>query len=175
MKGSSQKAAASGSSFYYSFLFLPPERRRAITALYAFCREVDDVVDEMRDPGVAATKLAWWRTEIAQSFAGTPHHPVMQALVPLAAEHLRHEVELDSDPQVMRYSGSGRVCSPDEVATFHRRRLADADRVPGLGFWVGFLTDSGGAEFVGAEFVARPLPTPETSTAAARARSRPQT
>ena len=40
-----QRAAQSGSSFYYSFLFLPPERRRAITALYAFCREVDDVVD----------------------------------------------------------------------------------------------------------------------------------
>ena len=41
-----QKAAHSGSSFYYSFLFLTKERRRAITALYAFCREVDDVVDE---------------------------------------------------------------------------------------------------------------------------------
>ena len=42
-----QKAAASGSSFYYSFRFLPPPRRRGITALYAFCREVDDVVDEL--------------------------------------------------------------------------------------------------------------------------------
>ena len=49
-----QKAAASGSSFYYSFLFLPPERRRAITALYAFCREVDDVVDEVHDTGCRA-------------------------------------------------------------------------------------------------------------------------
>ena len=48
-----QKAASSGSSFYYSFLFLPPERRRAITALYAFCREVDDVVDEVTEPEVA--------------------------------------------------------------------------------------------------------------------------
>jgi phytoene synthase len=49
-----QKAAASGSSFYYSFLFLPAERRRAITALYAFCREVDDAVDEASDPQRAA-------------------------------------------------------------------------------------------------------------------------
>ncbi|HSU23904.1 presqualene diphosphate synthase HpnD [Comamonadaceae bacterium OTU4NAUVB1] len=81
------KAAASGSSFYYAFLFLPKPRRAAITAFYAFCREIDDVVDEVRDPGVAATKLAWWRTEIAQSFAGQPHHPVMQALMPLTAEH----------------------------------------------------------------------------------------
>jgi phytoene synthase len=82
-----EKAAASGSSFYYAFLFLPKPRRAAITAFYAFCREVDDVVDEMRDPGIAATKLAWWRSEVAQSFAGEPHHPVMQALMPLAADH----------------------------------------------------------------------------------------
>jgi 15-cis-phytoene synthase len=76
------KAAQSGSSFYYSFLFLPPERRRAITALYAFCREVDDAVDEPADPQVAQTKLAWWRTEVARLYAGTPQHPVTQALVP---------------------------------------------------------------------------------------------
>ena len=81
-----EKAAASGSSFYYAFLFLPKPRRAAITAFYAFCREIDDVVDEVRDPGVAATKLAWWRTEVAQSFAGQPRHPVMQALMPCAAE-----------------------------------------------------------------------------------------
>jgi phytoene synthase len=77
-----QKAAASGSSFYYAFLFLPPPRRAAITAFYAFCREVDDVVDEVSDPQIAHTKLAWWRTEVAQSFAGTPSHPVMKAVMP---------------------------------------------------------------------------------------------
>jgi phytoene synthase len=77
-----QKAAASGSSFYYAFLFLPPERRAAITAFYAFCREVDDVVDEVSDVGVAQTKLAWWRSEVAQAYAGQKNHPVMQALIP---------------------------------------------------------------------------------------------
>ena len=76
------KAASSGSSFYYSFLFLPPERRRAITALYAFCREVDDVVDEIEDQQVARTKLAWWRIEVGNLFAGNPQHPVMRALEP---------------------------------------------------------------------------------------------
>ena len=75
-----QKAAASGSSFYYSFLFLPPERRRAITALYAFCREVDDVVDECQDPSLAAAKLVWWRMEVARLYEGKPEHPVTQAL-----------------------------------------------------------------------------------------------
>jgi 15-cis-phytoene synthase len=78
------KAASSGSSFYYAFLFLPPPRRAAITAFYAFCREVDDVVDETADAGVAATKLAWWRREVAEAYAGRPTHPVMRALMPLA-------------------------------------------------------------------------------------------
>ena len=82
-----QKAAASGSSFYYSFLFLPPERRRAITALYAFCREVDDAVDETSDESVARTKLAWWRKEIAAMLAGTPTHPVTKALQPHLATY----------------------------------------------------------------------------------------
>ena len=77
-----QKAAQSGSSFYYSFLFLPPERRRAITAFYAFCREVDDVVDEVSDPGLARTKLDWWRTEVAALAQQAPTHPVTQALLP---------------------------------------------------------------------------------------------
>ena len=81
------KAAASGSSFYYAFLFLPAPRRAAITAFYAFCREIDDVVDDMVDPSVAASKLAWWSSEVAGAFAGKPTHPVLQALIPLAATY----------------------------------------------------------------------------------------
>ena len=77
-----QKAAASGSSFYYAFLFLPRPRRVAITAFYAFCREIDDVVDEVTDPGVAQTKLTWWQSEVENSYAGKPSHPVMKALAP---------------------------------------------------------------------------------------------
>lgn len=80
-----QKAAASGSSFYYSFLFLPAEKRRAITAFYAFCREVDDVADEASDLDVARAKLAWWRTEVADLMAGHPSHPVTKALAPFVA------------------------------------------------------------------------------------------
>jgi 15-cis-phytoene synthase len=81
-----EKAAASGSSFYYAFLFLPKPRRVAITAFYAFCREVDDVVDEVSDPGVAHTKLAWWQAEVAKSFRGEASHPVMKALMPCVAD-----------------------------------------------------------------------------------------
>lgn len=82
-----QKAAASGSSFYHSFRFLPAERRRAITALYAFCREVDDAVDDTVDPAVARIKLEWWRNEVAAIFGGTPQHPVAKALTPVAQQY----------------------------------------------------------------------------------------
>jgi len=79
-----EKAVQSGSSFYYSFLYLPPEKRRAITALYAFCREVDDVVDECTEESVARMKLAWWRKEIASVYSAEqgkePSHPVAKAL-----------------------------------------------------------------------------------------------
>ena len=80
------KTAQSGSSFYYSFMFLSPERRRAITALYAFCREVDDVVDECSDENVARTTLAWWRGQVVSIYSGTPQHPVAQALVPVVKQ-----------------------------------------------------------------------------------------
>ena len=86
------KAAKSGSSFYYSFLFLTPEKRQAITALYAFCREVDDIVDESAEPDVARTKLNWWREEIGRVFNGNPQHPVGKALyIPVQTCNLPQE------------------------------------------------------------------------------------
>ena len=114
------KAARSGSSFYYAFLFLPPQRRAAITAFYAFCREVDDVVDEVSDSGVAATKLAWWRKEVATSFGGNPSHPVTKALLPHAASygieatHLLAVIEgcqMDLEQsRYLDYAGLARYC-----------------------------------------------------------------
>jgi phytoene synthase len=105
------KAVASGSSFYYSFLFLPKPRRQAITALYAFCREVDDVADECSDPNLARTKLIWWRAEIANLFAGKPQHPVTQALAPavrdydLAEEHFMEIIDgMEMDLDQNRYA-----------------------------------------------------------------------
>ena len=91
-----QKTAASGSSFYYAFMFLPAQRRAAITAFYAFCREIDDVVDDAVDPGVAASKLAWWQAEVAQAFAGKPSHPVLLALMPIAADYRIEQAHLQS-------------------------------------------------------------------------------
>ncbi|AWL03201.1 presqualene diphosphate synthase HpnD [Massilia oculi] len=115
-----QKTVQSGSSFYYSFLFLPPERRRAITALYAFCREVDDTVDEATDGSVARIKLAWWRTEVSKMYSGTPTHPVMLALQPHIATYRLEEnhllaivdgMEMDLDQsRYLDYPGLQRYC-----------------------------------------------------------------
>ena len=82
-----QKAAQSGSSFTVSFIFLPKKQREAMTALYAFCREVDDVVDECTDFSVAQTKLNWWKSEVANLYANTPQHPVTKALQPFVAKY----------------------------------------------------------------------------------------
>jgi 15-cis-phytoene synthase len=115
-----QKAVQSGSSFYYSFLFLPVERRRAITALYAFCREVDDTVDECTDVTVARNKLMWWRKEIAAMVSGNPSHPVTQALqshmakYALDANHLLAIIdgmEMDLDQtRYLDYAGLKKYC-----------------------------------------------------------------
>jgi phytoene synthase len=105
------KARQSGSSFYYSFMFLPREKRRAITALYAFCREVDDIVDECSDANVARTTLNWWRTQVAEIYGGKPQHPVAQALVPvvkrfnLPREHLLEIIDgMEMDLDQPRYA-----------------------------------------------------------------------
>ncbi|MEW6693719.1 Phytoene synthase [Tepidimonas thermarum] len=117
-----ERAAASGSSFYYAFLFLPPQRRAAITAFYAFCREIDDVVDEVRDPGVAHAKLDWWRQQVVRTFGGQvpPEHPALIALQPhigpfgLSAEPLLHIIDgCAMDLQQSRYldfAGLQRYC-----------------------------------------------------------------
>ncbi len=103
-----KKAASSGSSFYYSFLFLPPQQRRAIIALYAFCREVDDVVDECSDVQIARTKLEWWRGEIQQLFEGRPTHPVTKALEPAIEQYnlpVEHFIEIIDGMQMdLEYS-----------------------------------------------------------------------
>ena len=110
-----EKAVQSGSSFYYSFLYLPAEKRRAITALYAFCREVDDVVDECSDEAVARAKLAWWRQEVNAIFNAEsptkPTHPVAKALATvsrtfnLTAERLNQIIDgMEMDLTYNRYA-----------------------------------------------------------------------
>ena len=105
-----QKAAQSGSSFTVSFIFLPKNKRDAMTALYAFCREVDDVVDECSDFNVAQIKLNWWKNEIENLYANKPQHPVSKALQPfikqfsLAQEHFLEIIDgMEMDIKFNRY------------------------------------------------------------------------
>jgi phytoene synthase len=92
-----QKSAKASSSFTAAFRLLDPTRRQAMEALYAFCREVDDVADDCSDQLVAQTKLSWWRSQLLQradradpipspstaTGNGLVCHPVMQALGPV--------------------------------------------------------------------------------------------
>jgi len=105
-----QKATQSGSSFTVSFIFLPKDKREAMTALYAFCREVDDVVDECSDYNVAQIKLNWWKSEIANLYDNKPQHPVSFALQPvikqfhLAQEHFLEIIDgMEMDIKFNRY------------------------------------------------------------------------
>lgn len=106
-----EKVANSNSSFTGSFRFLPAEKREAMTALYAFCREVDDIVDEITDLTVAQTKLNWWRGEIDNLYQNTPQHPVSKALLPaiksyhLSAEHFHEIIDgMEMDLKFNRYA-----------------------------------------------------------------------
>ncbi|HEY0841990.1 presqualene diphosphate synthase HpnD [Methylotenera sp.] len=105
-----EKAAKSGSSFYYSFMFLPKHKRGAITALYAFCREVDDVVDECTELKMAQVKLAWWKDEVRNLYLNKPIHPVTKALQPvikqfqLDEEHFHEIIDgMEMDLNFNRY------------------------------------------------------------------------
>lgn len=105
-----QKTLESGSSFYYSFIFLPKQKREAINALYAFCREVDDIADECLEYEIAHVKLNWWREEIKNLFNQHPQHPVTKALAPhiapfnLSAEYFNEIIDgMEMDLKFNRY------------------------------------------------------------------------
>jgi 15-cis-phytoene synthase len=73
----------SSSNFYYAFMLLPAERRRALYAVYAFCRFVDDIADDesSREPG---RLLERWREELGRVYGGAPTRPVSRALADAA-------------------------------------------------------------------------------------------
>ena len=77
-----QKTQSSKSSFALGFLFLTKQKKTSLTALYAFCREVDDIADECKEYEIGKSKLDWWRLEIDRLFEKNPQHPVSKALLP---------------------------------------------------------------------------------------------
>jgi 15-cis-phytoene synthase len=78
---------ARDTNFYYSFLVLPSEKRRAIVAVWDFCRAVDDAVDEAEGPAAAAKQIARWRVELTSVFDGRGAQTAQgQALAPFVRE-----------------------------------------------------------------------------------------
>lgn len=87
-----EKVRASGTSFYAAMRLLPEPRREAMFAIYAFCREVDDIADEGGAPAEKQAGLAAWRVEIDRLYAEAPQHPIAQALLgPMRDFKLRRE------------------------------------------------------------------------------------
>lgn len=86
------RVAAAGTSFYWAMRLLPRARREGMYAVYAFCREVDDIADDERPVAVKRAALAAWREEIAALYQGAPRRPVARALLPAVARYgLRRE------------------------------------------------------------------------------------
>ena len=91
-----KKAAAAGSSFTIAFKLLPPAKRSAMEVLYAYCREVDDIADDVSDPTVAGIKLSWWATELDRVRHGQPEHPVGKALQAIRLRFSLADEDLDA-------------------------------------------------------------------------------
>ena len=86
------RVEAAGTSFYWAMRLLPRDRRNAMYAVYAFCREVDDIADSVGPVGHKLSALAGWREEIEALYEGRPRHLVARALaVPVQRYHLRRE------------------------------------------------------------------------------------
>jgi 15-cis-phytoene synthase len=139
-----QQAAQSGSSFYYSFLFLPIAQRDAIMALYAFCRAVDDVVDTVSDPAIASKKLSWWRTEIDRMFAADPTnpatHPICLALYAPALHYGLKPQELHAVIAGMEMDLQQHRYNDDETLSIYCWRVASVVGMMSARIFSGDLT-----------------------------------
>ena len=90
------KLERSGSSFRTAFRLLAEDQRLALEAIYAYCREVDDLADDCSDPGVAAVSLGWWAEEITRVVAGEARHPVGLALQQARATFALYSADLEA-------------------------------------------------------------------------------
>lgn len=119
---------AAGSSFHWGMRILPAERRRAIYAVYAFCRTVDDIADEPGDLTVRQARLDGWRTEIDRIYAGcVPEDPIARALLPGIQRFELPKAEFEALVDGMETDLQGRNVAPTLAALqLYCRRVAGA-------------------------------------------------
>ena len=115
--------AQSGSSFFSGMRILPRPRREAMYAIYAFCREVDDIADTPGDVSGRVDRLDKWREEIVDLYAGRPTHPITRALRrPIESYALpQSEFHTIVDGMEMDLRGIMQAPSMSELETYCRR------------------------------------------------------
>ncbi|WP_179954293.1 presqualene diphosphate synthase HpnD [Denitrobaculum tricleocarpae] len=116
-----------GSSFIWAMRLLPPSRRHAMYGIYAFCRCVDDIADGPETEAQKHAKLEAWREEVEQLFAGTPKHPIMQALQPAKDSFNLPKAEFLAVIDGMEMDARASIRAPvREDFTLYCRRVAGA-------------------------------------------------
>lgn len=113
------RVRASGTSFYWAMRLLPEEKRRAMYAIYAFCREVDDIADEPAPQAVKEARLQEWREEVVRILEGRPSLPVARALADAVSRFGLSAVDLIAVIDGMAMDAEPRVRVADSAALAH--------------------------------------------------------
>ncbi len=121
----------SGSSFLAAMRFLPPDRRRAMYALYAFCREVDDIADEAGTPEEKRRRLAEWREEIERMFEGAPSTAISRVLADAVVRFDLRKADLLAliDGMEMDAEGTVRIADETELSLYCDRVACSVGRL----------------------------------------------
>src|SRR5688572_1249754 len=109
-----RKVEAAGTSFYWAMRLLPAERRHGMYAVYAFCREVDDIADDFDAlPEEKQRALAVWRGEIDAIYAGRPQHLVGRALAEPVARYAMRRQDFHAVIDGMEMDAAEDIRAPD--------------------------------------------------------------
>jgi squalene synthase HpnD len=103
---------AAGSSFYWAMRFMPAHRRDALFAIYAFCREVDDIADGDLPPDAKIAALDRWRQRIADLYAGRPSNAVTRVLTAAITTYDLKESDFIAVIQGMEMDARGPLVAP---------------------------------------------------------------
>jgi len=106
---------AAGTSFHRGMAVLPPPRRRAMYAIYAFCRIVDDIADEDSPFDTRQPRLAEWRAHVAALYRGQAHDPVTRELLRAIAAYALRQADFQAVIDGMEMDAAAPVAAPDEA------------------------------------------------------------